>query len=344
MPLTPKRDRAAREVDEQTAAAKDSPWGGLRSRFLASLDPAEQVRIFDLSARTSQTLHRWAARYPLIRRVRVWPLSLSVAAGAPFTSVEALISTARLSLWVFTLDDLFDEERVPQAELTKRAERYRGLAHREIPCLAGDSLATALCELRDDLARYPLFGLLGSEWANALCGTIDGMMREYQWRLAYRKGTDDRATLPSYAEYVATGRYSIGGPPHIWAALITSDDPSTPAHLDHLRAMEQLASTCIRLANDLQSYQKEVDEGKINALVILSRELRAQGVPEAEAYKQAEARVHADIVAGLDQLTTLREKSVTQTGRPEAAIDNIARFVCDFYTHHDYHTFLAQAA
>jgi hypothetical protein len=344
MPLTPKRDRGARELDTRTTEAKDSPWGGLRSRFLASLDPADQVRIFDLSARTSQTLHRWAARYPLIRRVRVWPLSLSVAAGAPFTTVEALISTARLSLWVFTLDDLFDEERVPQVELMKRAERYRALAHREIPPPSGDSLATALCELRDDLATYPLFASLGSEWANALCGTIDGMMREYQWRLAYRKGTDSRATLPSYEEYVATGRYSIGGPPHMWAALITSDDPSTPEHLEHLRAMEQLASTCIRLANDLQSYQKEVDEGKINALVILSRELRASGVSQDEAYRQAEARVHADIMAGLDQLTALRKASVTRTGRPEAAIDNIARFVCDFYTHHDYHTFLAQAA
>ena len=302
------------------------------------------MRIFDLSARTSQTLQKWAARYPLIRRIRVWPLSLSVAAGAPFTSVEGLVSTARLSLWVFTLDDLFDEERVPQAELLKRADRYRALAHREMACPSGDSLATALCELRDDLATYSLFEALGAEWANSLCGTIDGMKREYQWRNAYRKGSDDSATLPSYEEYVATGRYSIGGPPHIWAAMITSDDPSTPAHLDHLRAMEKLASTCIRLANDLQSYQKEVKEGKINALVILSRELTANGVSEDGAYKQAEAHVRADIAAGLQQLTALREAAVTQTGRPEAAIDNIARFVCDFYTHHDYHTFLAQAA
>jgi hypothetical protein len=108
--------------------------------------------------------------------------------------------------------------------------------------------------------------------------------------------------------------------------------------------MEELASTCIRLANDLQSYQKEIDEGKINALVILSRELRAQGVSQEDAYAQAEARVRADIEAGLEQLTRLRDNAVTTTGRPEAAIDNIARFVCDFYTHHDYHTFLAQAA
>jgi hypothetical protein len=247
-------------------------------------------------------------------------------------------------LWVFTLDDLFDEERVPQAELMRRAERYRALSHREIACPTGDSLATALCELRDDLASYPLFAQLEKHWADALCGTIEGMKHEYQWRLSYRKGADAAATLPSYDEYVATGRYSIGGPPHIWAALITTDDASTPAHLDHLSAMEKLASTCIRLANDLQSYHKEIDEGKINALVILSRQLRASGVTEKAAYQQAEARVRADISDGLDQLSMLREQAVTQSGRPEAAIENIARFVCDFYTHHDYHTFLAQAA
>src|SRR5258708_10699125 len=253
MPLPPKRDRPSREVDPQTRAGKASPGGGLRSRYLASLDPAEQVRSFDLSARTSQTLHRWAARYPLIRRVRVWPLSLSVAAGAPFTSVDALISTARLSLWVFTLDDLFDEERVPQVELIKRAERYRALAHNEIPCPSGDSLATALCELRDDLAGYTLFSSLGLEWANALCGTIDGMMREYQWRLAYRKGTDARGTLPSYEEYVATGRYSIGGPPPHWGPPHSSDTPPAPAPLPPPRALGQVPSNLTSPAQDPQS-------------------------------------------------------------------------------------------
>ena len=342
MALAAKREQSGQHLAEHTKQSKDSPWGGLRSKFLASLQPDEQVRIFDLSARTSQTLHRWATRYPLIRRVRVWPLSLSVAAGAPFTSVEALISTARLSLWVFTLDDLFDEERVPQVELMRRATRYRALAHREIAPPSGDSLASALCELRDDLATYPLFASLGKEWADSLCGTIDGMTDEYRWRSTYRN--DGAASLPTYEEYVAVGRYSIGGPPHIWAALITTGDESTPHHLDHLRAMEQIASNCIRLANDLQSYQKEVTEGKINALVILSRALTEQGVPEQGAYAQAEARVRKDIEAGLEQLTELRRRAVTTTGRPEAAIDNIARFVCDFYTEHDYHTFLAQNA
>jgi hypothetical protein len=315
-----------------------SPWAGLQSNYLDSRDAAEQLRIFDLSARAAQTLYRWAARYPLIRRVRVWPLALSVAAGAPYSSVEALISTARLNLWVFTLDDLFDEERVPRAELMRRAERYRAIAHNLPTATARDSLAVALMEVRDDLARYPLFAALGREWAEALCGTIDGMTQEYEWRLRYRN--DSAETLPSYEQYLIPGRYSVGGPPHVWAALITTNDPSTPQHLDHLRPMEQIASTCIRLANDLQSYAKELKEGKINALLLLSRTYQRLGLPVDEAYRRAEARVRADMADGLAALAALQVASVTQTKRPEAAIADIARFVCDFYTRHDYHTFV----
>lgn len=332
------RERSIRQVRE--AQARASPWTGLRSRFLESRNAAEQVRIFDLSARTAQTLHRWAARYPLVRRTRVWPLALSVAAAAPFSSVEALITTARLSLWVFTLDDLFDEERVPQAELTRRAERYRQLAHSRVAAQPGDSLAAALCEVRDDLARYPLYESLGQEWARALCGTIDGMACEYQWRLGYRDQGD--AALPTYTEYLEAGLYSIGGPPHVWAALITTNDPSTPQRLDHLRLMEQTASTCIRLANDLQSYRKEVNEGKINALVLLSRPLHNAGLAMEDAHQQAEDLVRGEIAEGLNRLEELQASTCTQTGRPEAAIADIARFVCDFYKEHDYHTFVVQ--
>src|ERR1051326_4638880 len=125
-------------VSQSPERAQNSAWGGLRSRFLASLDDREQQRIFELSANTADGLHTWAAHYPLIRRVRVAPLSLSVAAAAPFTSVEGLVSTARLSLWVFTLDDLFDEEAVPEAEMMQRADEYRALAFREIACPSAD--------------------------------------------------------------------------------------------------------------------------------------------------------------------------------------------------------------
>lgn len=316
------------------------PWAGLRSRFLDALPPADQFRVFDLTARTARQLHRWAARYPLIRRVRVWPLALSVAAAAPFSSVDALITMARWNLWAFTLDDLFDEERVPERDLMRRAERYRTLVYSDDGPPTGDSLATALCDIRDELARCPLFAVLRTEWATAVCGTIDGMAREYGWRQHYRR--EGPSALPSYLEYLATGRFSIGGPPHVWVAMVTINDPSTAEHIEHLRAMERLASISIRLANDLQSYHKEIQEGKINALGLLGRGLLETGHDATDVYQQAEAKVRDQIVDGLASLDNLQNSARCLTRQPEAAIANLARFVCDFYLDHDYHTFTAQ--
>lgn len=324
------------ELGPAVLAVDPSPVAGLQISFLDHLPLAQQVRIYDLSVRASRPLQHWANKYPLIRRERVWPLALSVAAAAPFASVEALIATARLNLWVFTLDDLFDEERVPLAELLRRAERYRAIAHRRAADAADDSLAMALRDVCDDFARYPLFQTLGDGWAEALGGTIDGMLCEYRWRDAFRDQTTE--ALPSYAEYVANGLYSIGGLLHVWATLITIDDPSTPHHLEHLLLMGRLACTCIRLANDLQSSHKELAEGKINALVLLSQGFLREGMPLDEAYAQARRRVQADITAALRQLAILQAVAQTDTGEPEAALADIARFVCDFYVEHDYHT------
>src|SRR5687767_11128067 len=102
-----------------TASSTELDYG-LKSRFLADLNDDERLHIFDLTARTARELHHWAAHYPLIRRVRVWPLSLSVAAAARFCEVSSLVSMARMNLWVFTIDDLFDEEIVPYNELRRR--------------------------------------------------------------------------------------------------------------------------------------------------------------------------------------------------------------------------------
>lgn len=330
-------DEAPDEPSLPGAAGEVPPWAGLRSRFFAARPPDEQVHIFDLSVRTAKALYQWAARYPLIRRVRVWPLALSVSAASPFSSLDALISTTRLSLWVFTLDDLFDEERAPEKELLRRAERYRAVALGEPVAPSRDSLATALRDVREDLATYPLFGSLGHEWENALAGTIHGMVTEYHWRLRHR--SEGASALPSYEDYIENGLYSIGGPPHVWAALITTGDPSTPYHLDHLRLMERAACTAIRLANDLRSYQKEIDEGNVNALVLISGRLIEQGWNPEEAQQEAEARVREAIRDGLRLLDDLQADRRTATGHPEADIADIARFVCDFYSEYDYHTF-----
>lgn len=313
---------------------------GLRSEFLSRLSEEEKLRVFDLTTRASRELHRWAANYPLIRRVRVWPLSLSVAAAAPFASVAALVSMARVSLWVFTIDDLFDEETVPFTELRRRVERYKEIVsgadntqRRE-----RDTLVLALQDIRDDLASYPLFPALREEWANTFHGTLDGMMQEHEWRTHYRSNRHtDR--LPGYDTYVENGLYTVGGPPHVWTTLIAIGDESVLDRYSPIKELGLAASTCIRLANDLRSYDKEISEFKINSIVILLREALAEGRSQQEAMAWACEVVRQDIVRGLDLCSRLQQTAKTDTGYPERAIADIARFVCDFYINHDYHTF-----
>lgn len=314
----------------------------LRSAFLSNLDDSQKLRIFDLTTRASRELHRWVVRYPLIRRVRVWPLSLSVAAAASFASAAALVTMARMNLWVFTIDDLFDEEIVPFVELKRRVSQYHQIlagghadARRE-----RDTLVLALQDIRNDLQSYPLFATLQDEWANAVAGTLDAMLREHEWRLHYR---DEHANmqLPSYESYLSHGLYSVGGPPHIWTSLIAIGDDSVVQHLERIKELERSASICIRLSNDLRSYAKEVSEGKINSVVIRQREAMTRGIGETTALELACATVREDIERNLARCTELQHHARTATGQPEQAIADIARFVCDFYVHHDYHTFMA---
>lgn len=313
---------------------------GLKSTFLAALDNDQKLRIFDLTTRASRELHRWAARYPLIRRVRVWPLSLSVAAAAPFVSAAALVSMARMNLWVFTIDDLFDEEIVPFVELRRRVTRYHDIlaGGRADPRRDRDTLVVALQDIRDDLRTYPLFTTIHDYWATAVSGTLDAMMREHEWRTLYRSD-DGLSQLPTYDEYKSYGLYSIGGPPHIWTAMIAIGDHSIKDHLSQIQELERTASLCIRLANDMQSYSREITEGKINSIVICCQEAKQRGASDEEALVWARETVTQDIQRGLDRCIELQHQIKTTTGHPERAIADIAKFVCDFYIHHDYHEF-----
>jgi hypothetical protein len=138
---------------EETKAGGADLWSGIRSKYLASLDEDQKLRIFDLTTRVSRELHRWAVRYPLIRKVRVWPVCLSVAAGAPFATASQLTSMARMGLWIFTVDDLFDEETVPFPELQRRVGRYHDIlaGGRVDPQTERDTLVLALHNIREDL-------------------------------------------------------------------------------------------------------------------------------------------------------------------------------------------------
>jgi hypothetical protein len=97
--------------------------------------------------------------------------------------------------------------------------------------------------------------------------------------------------------------------------------------------MASIANRCVRLANDLRSAEREASEGGINALVILS----SLGALEGTTNFDAASWLQTKIAAGLAELETLRNYSVTDTGRAENSIADIARYICEFYGHRDFY-------
>jgi hypothetical protein len=287
--------------------------------------------------RVADELCVWASSYPSIRPVRSLPLALSVTAACPDESEDALCAVARVSLWVFALDDLFDEGNLSLGELLVRAARYRAIAYGDVDRNTADPLADALADVTYGLGGFSLFAALHDEWSSALCRTIDAMLREEHWRIRYRER--GARALPSFRNYVENGLNSIGGPPHVWSAIVATGDWSSRQHLEYLRQMERSASICVRLANDLRSYEKEIAEQKFNSIVIISQGMGLRDFTRTEAVDAARSWVQTSLQRELSRLADFRMHARTVSGRPEARTADIAAYVCDFYRQHDYHTF-----
>lgn len=309
-------------------------WSGLNSTFLDGQSQATRGAVFAAVGRLMPDLQQWCAGYPSLRTERVAPVSLTVAAAAPFAGHGALLAAAKVTLWIFALDDLFDESLLPRSQLLAAAEEFMTVARAGRAEVPGE-LANCLVDARAAVAEFPLFDSLAADWAAAMCGTVDAMVREYDWRTAFQT----TGSLPTYEDYVQNGLYSIGGPPYLWTTLVSSGDPSLLSVLPRLRLMEPLASSCIRLANDLRSDAKERLEGKLNGVVIRGSEFQARGMAADEAWLAAAVGIRADIGRRLKRLNVLRRKVGSQTGQPEATMADIANFACDFYVSHDFNAF-----
>jgi len=216
-----------------------------------------------------------------------------------------------------------------QADAAAIAGRLRSYEDPAASLGDGDDLAAMLHETYLELSRQPLFPSLAAPWRQALRDHLHGHLQEHGWRSDYRQNP---ASLPSYADYLAVGCHTIGFPLIPWTFLIAFSDPTAPAHLAGLEEMAVTAGVCLRLANDIRSYERELAEGKINAIVILSW----TAVAEA-AQRQAEEHIVAEIEAGLASLRRQRQALAASCDLPSAAILGMAETGCRFYHRRDFH-------
>ena len=308
--------------------------------FLQALPEAEQRRIASLTVEAAELLTEWSASFSAVRPVRILPICLSVAAAAPFADLQAIVDTARVSVWIFALDDLFDEGQFSPAELALKAEHYERILLERPVRAADDELATILRQVKASLAEHSLYGQLGTEWAQALNGTIQAMRQENEWAAAFQQ--NQLAAMPNYDEYLDCGRRSVGGPPHMWAAILTTNDSTAAQQRAFLGRMVDQSAAIIRLANDLQTYERELAEGKLNSLQILCHAPHDDRLPAGASIHDASQYVQAQIEETLDQLLAMGQQPRTVTGRPERALVRIAQYVAEFYRRNDFHTAMGQ--
>lgn len=309
----------------------------MRSEFLDSRPLAERNKIFELTEQVTRRLTQSPYKSQ-IRTHRIIPIAFVVSGVAPFCDVESLTVVVEFGLFLFSLDDIIDENLMDKKDLFTCIHNYRDIIHGNLlKKKSHDELANFLNDIFKNLSQHKIFMRLRPEWTYSLSKIIDSMLKEYHWKLRFKeKGPE---TLPSYSDYIETSRYSVGVPAYIFTMLDIIDDESILENLSYLHKMENLSSTIVRLANDLKSAEKETKEKKINSLTILSFHLQKKGLPAESTLSKAKEIVEHDIAQRLDELRLLQLNKHTKSGLAEKIITDFAVFICEFYKNYDFHTF-----
>jgi hypothetical protein len=339
-----------------------SKESALRSQYLEGL-PDKGAHVFALTQALSAALSPWMDRHDrmislttsreIMRNARAKQLCLTLAAAAPFLDVGRLMPATCMGTWFFVVDELTDEHGLTSSELWFELVRIHSLFEpgaQQLPDTRGDArlgpLLEALIDLRAQLGQYGLFETLSPELATALQEGLSGMRAEALWSAS--SSDTSRPSFPSLDEYLQKGALQTTGVIPVCLCMISAiDDPSVRSHLPRLLEMARQVAICVRLANDLRTYEKEIAQGKLNALGIVQQALLKEGkAPDAAAALALAREKVKDELSGAvtrcRQLGGPESSEKTQTMLPERFMFNLVGFVCDFYTHHDYHHVLVR--
>lgn len=325
------------KLEHEISMLYDAIKKHLNSDFLNKKTPPERTKILKLSEEVTFEVSK-RAHQSFIRTQRILPISLVVSGAAPFCSVNSLTLMVNIGLWLFCVDDFFDEKLVNKKELNHFINDFLNIIEGHHENLKDkNELNYILQNTYHSLSQHQSFSLLKKEWSKSIETILNGMLEESKWFLNFKKKNYD--LLPSYDEYVEITRYTSGVPTYIWSMLIVINDDSIASNIAYLQQMEKLSSTCIRLANDIESAEREKKEGKINTLTILSLELEKGGMSKESAAIESQKIVLNNLSQCLNELKKLRSHIQTKTGLAESVIDDIAIFTCEFYRNFDFHTF-----
>jgi hypothetical protein len=303
--------------------------GNITVGFLASLPTADRRRLLDRAREVTDASERWLRDYPVVRRGSVTAAcGLIATVGMPMLAVPELSLLTRWWLWIFGVDDVFDDLAVPDEVVQAWGARFHHPGHH-----APDLLLSAFDANRRDLARYPLFDCLGGAWDDGMAAIVRGMLVERRWHRAL--AAED---LPSYEAYLDNGMTTIAVRPYTITACVVGGERAAARAFDVLDPMILAAARCFRLANDLRSDARERDEGKLNAVSLLQRTCAADGIAEDQALNAARTRLRETCAADLAYLDQAHRSAPREVGTLARFLWAHTAFVWDMYQFYDYDT------
>lgn len=225
---------------------------------------AESGRICALAGQAQRDMRAWAERYPELFSAKPFDdalfstLSLATAFSGPWLDRHQQRMANQVALWCFGLDWLVDYVAASQAEAAAVAARCLAVVDGTEP--AHDDLTTFLAAIRDELSASPAFPVLGPVWRDELRRMLDAMVREHQW-----KGENaDRPSLEEYLRNADNLGFSFVFAAH-W--MHTRTTPSA-VDIDVIRMASWAVQRVIRLLNDLATYERDIQWGDLNALLL----------------------------------------------------------------------------
>jgi Terpene synthase family 2, C-terminal metal binding len=277
---------------------------------LADIETIKSPRIVARAKAVAREIYGWANGYPTILQNRIDSLSLACSAMCPDSGVDVTVSAVKVAVLLFAIDDIVDgtvvSPRDDEADALLVACRDLALSRGTLDLDAAETglsqplssdvatswrtiiraFATYCAELADGEnpeRYYPFF-------ARMFATAMEGMRFELRARRRFIETSD----VPDYDSYLDAGKRSIASPVVYAAVLVALGPPlardDVDRSADSLDEFALMGGACLRLANDVRSYARELQfEQRPNSVLVL---MRTMGLTEREA--EAEIVVRAD--------------------------------------------------
>jgi hypothetical protein len=296
--------------------------------------------IFDLAQAVAVPIRSWAHAHASIRPERIESCCMAAAVSVPFLPPAQVALLAKFALWEFAADDVSDSEALTLDQIEEaaaecavemrdpRLDRPRGAGtYRDfVDCLG---------EIAEALSAYPLYSEHAHVWWKSTESYLSLNNQLGRWDERYAADASD---LPSWVEYMASAEHNGGTPAFADVAAILANDSDALAEYHWISQFAAQGSVAARLANDLRTWPKEIDQRRVNAVVLKQRERILAGIPPQDAHRSAIQDVESQLTLEMERFDALDARRPEPRPRTANAIRDVIRFAVGIYSAGDFHT------